>query len=122
MSETFAVRLKRLREAAGLTQEGLARQAGLNPWAVAKLEQGQNAAPTWRTVQKLVAALGVSCEAFADAVPSAPTPGRLGRPKKATQTGQETPAARGPTPEPSGPKRPAREQRGGRKGKAKEKS
>jgi transcriptional regulator with XRE-family HTH domain len=66
--ETFAVKLKRLREAAGLTQPQLAERAGMHQFGVAKLEQGLRQ-PTWATVQALAAALGVSCEAFQDRPP-----------------------------------------------------
>jgi transcriptional regulator with XRE-family HTH domain len=62
---TFAVKLKRLREAAGLSQPELAARAGMNQYGVAKLEQGVRE-PSWATVQALAAALGVSCEAFMD--------------------------------------------------------
>jgi transcriptional regulator with XRE-family HTH domain len=66
--ETFAVKLKRLRETAGLTQPQLAERAGMNQFGVAKLEQGVRE-PSWATVQALAAALGVSCEAFTDRKP-----------------------------------------------------
>ncbi|HVS40137.1 MAG TPA: helix-turn-helix transcriptional regulator [Gemmataceae bacterium] len=59
----FAVRLKALREGAGLTQEQLADKAGLHLGAVFKLEQGVRE-PTWATVQALAHALGVGCAAF----------------------------------------------------------
>jgi transcriptional regulator with XRE-family HTH domain len=64
-AETFAARLKRLREAAGLTQPELAGRAGMNQFGVAKLEQGVRE-PTWATVQALARALGVDCTAFQD--------------------------------------------------------
>ena len=62
-------RLKELREAKGLSQEGLARAAGISVSSVSKLEQqkgesGQD--PTWSTIQALARALGVDCTAFAD--------------------------------------------------------
>lgn len=60
----FNERLKALRESAGLTQEGLARAAGVSVSTVSKLEQlGQD--PAWSTVVKIAAGLGVSVEAFA---------------------------------------------------------
>jgi transcriptional regulator with XRE-family HTH domain len=67
--ETFAARLKGLREAAGLTQPQLAERAGMNQYGIAKLEQGVRE-PSWATVQALAAALGVSCEAFMDKPPT----------------------------------------------------
>ena len=59
----FNERLKALREAAGLTQEKLARQADMSTSAVSKLEQG-GIDPSWSTVQRLARALGVRVEAF----------------------------------------------------------
>lgn len=67
----FGVRLKALREAAGLSQRALAEAAGMNVFGVAKLEQGARE-PAWSTVMVLATALGVSCEAFgpgSDGVP-----------------------------------------------------
>src|SRR5436305_1708171 len=61
----FAIKLKALRESAGLTQEELAQKAGLHVGAVFKLEQGRRE-PTWATVQTLCKALGVNCQAFED--------------------------------------------------------
>jgi putative transcriptional regulator len=66
----FAVRLKALREAAGLSQAQLAERAGLHLGAIFKLEQGRRE-PTWATVQTLAKALGVTCLAFADEPPAA---------------------------------------------------
>jgi transcriptional regulator with XRE-family HTH domain len=86
----FAVKLKSLRETAGLTQSQLARKTGLHLGAVFKLEQGKRE-PAWATVQILAAALGVSCEAFAEEVklpepePDPPTRPR-GRPPKGPPT------------------------------------
>jgi transcriptional regulator with XRE-family HTH domain len=73
----FAERLKQLREAAGLTQPALAEKAGMNRFGIAKLEQGHRE-PTWATVQALAAALGVTCEAFAEKPVAAAKP----KPKK----------------------------------------
>jgi transcriptional regulator with XRE-family HTH domain len=76
----FGVALKRLREAAGLSQQELAERSGLNIGGVTKLEQGQRE-PAWPTVLKLAAALGVDCKAFVaddaptgDAEAAEPTP------------------------------------------------
>jgi transcriptional regulator with XRE-family HTH domain len=83
----FAAKLKNRREAAGMTQEQLARRTGLHLGAIFKLEQGARE-PTWSTVQKLAAALGVDCTAFAESItlpsedePPAPKRPR-GRPRK----------------------------------------
>ena len=71
---TFGERLKELREAAALSQDGLARQAGLSTSTVAKIER-LDMDPSWTTVQALARALGVSTEAFQD---EAPAPKRRG--------------------------------------------
>jgi transcriptional regulator with XRE-family HTH domain len=70
---TFAERLKRLREAAGLSQPELAERAGMNRFGVAKLEQGVRE-PSWATVQALAAALGVTVLDFADDTPPTKRP------------------------------------------------
>lgn len=76
---SFGETLKRLREKKGYSQVDLAERAGMNQFGVAKLEQGQRK-PTWESVQALAAALGVSCEAFAEpkaeASPEEPKPTR----------------------------------------------
>jgi transcriptional regulator with XRE-family HTH domain len=61
----FGVKLKVLREAAGLTQGQLAEQAGMHKFGIAKLEQGTRE-PSWDTVQALAKALGTNCLAFAE--------------------------------------------------------
>jgi transcriptional regulator with XRE-family HTH domain len=60
---TFAEKLKRLREQAGLTQAALALQAGLSIGIVRDYEQGRKE-PALRSAFKLAEALGVSCESF----------------------------------------------------------
>jgi predicted ATPase/transcriptional regulator with XRE-family HTH domain len=56
----FGVRLRRLREAAGLTQEELASKAGLTPKAVGVLERGERKRPYPHTVRGLADALGLA--------------------------------------------------------------
>jgi len=82
---TFAGRLKELREQAGLTQQQLGEKAGLHKLTVAKLEQGIRE-PTWATVQVLVEALGLSCEAFMRA-PAKRRPQGRGRPANKKRKG-----------------------------------
>lgn len=77
-SMSFADRLKELREQAGLSQEQLAERAGLNPWTVAKLEQGQRPDPAWSTVCALADGLGLEVGQFR--IEAAPREPRLGRP------------------------------------------
>lgn len=57
--------LRKYRIAAGLSQDGLARKAGLSTSAVSKLEQNKTD-PSWSTVQRLAQALDVETTAFTD--------------------------------------------------------
>jgi transcriptional regulator with XRE-family HTH domain len=61
----FNERLKELRKDAHLSQDGLAKAAGLSTDTVAKLER-PGKEPSWDTVVKLARALGVSLDAFTD--------------------------------------------------------
>ncbi len=58
--DTFGARLRQLREAAGLTQEALAEQAGLSLNAIGALERGDRRHPYPRTIHVLAVALGIS--------------------------------------------------------------
>jgi predicted ATPase/transcriptional regulator with XRE-family HTH domain len=71
-SETFAERLRRLREGAGLTQEELADRAGLSGKAVSLLERGERTRPYPHTVTALAEALGLSNEGRSALVASVP--------------------------------------------------
>src|SRR5689334_16011576 len=79
--DTFACRLRSLRDKAGLTTYALAKRCGLTKQALYRLESGSSE-PTWATVQRLAVALGVDCRAFVDpaivqpAVEPAPPRGR----------------------------------------------
>jgi len=87
--EQFGKRLKQLREAAGLTQEGLARAAGLSTSAVARIEQ-RGKDPAWSTVQRLARALGVALSAFETEVEEEPAHrGRPPKPAKRTGKGKK---------------------------------
>jgi transcriptional regulator with XRE-family HTH domain len=55
----FGEQLRRLREGAGLTQEGLASRAGLTAKAVSALERGERKRPYPHTVRSLSDALGL---------------------------------------------------------------
>lgn len=61
-SERFATLLKRLRLAAGLTQEALAEQAGISARAVSDLERDPARSPRLETVTLLADALGLERE------------------------------------------------------------
>ena len=60
---TFGARLRKLREDAGLTQAELAEQSDMIPNSLARLERGATQ-PSWATVLKLAAALGVEPNDF----------------------------------------------------------
>src|SRR5438309_2178806 len=80
-AEWFGLRLRELREAAGLTQSDLAAQAGLTREGIAQLETGRRK-PAWESVLTLCKALGVDCTAFTAAPSTQERPGP-GRPAKA---------------------------------------
>jgi DNA-binding XRE family transcriptional regulator len=86
----FGARLKRLREAAGKSQQELADLAGCNKFTVAKLEQGKQE-PAWPLVLALCRSLGVSVATFEAAAapqPEAPPARPRGRPRKASGESQ----------------------------------
>jgi predicted ATPase/DNA-binding XRE family transcriptional regulator len=56
----FGARLRRLREAAGLTQEELASRAGLSTRGISSLERGERKHPHPHTVRSLADALGLA--------------------------------------------------------------
>jgi transcriptional regulator with XRE-family HTH domain len=100
----FGGRLKRLREAAGLTQEQVAERAGCNQFTVAKLEGGRQE-PAWPLVLQLADALGVSTEEFrARGDEPEPAPPRRGRPRKAAEARPADKLANLPAPQ----RKPAR--------------
>jgi predicted ATPase/DNA-binding XRE family transcriptional regulator len=72
----FGAQLRRLREAAGLTQEELALHAGLTPNAVGDLERGKTRRPYPHTVRSLADALGLSEEQRATLLSAVPRRGR----------------------------------------------
>ena len=73
--ETFGAHLRRYREAVGLTQEELARRAGLSANAVGQLERGIRRRPYPHTVRSLADALGLSDGDRSALVASAPKRG-----------------------------------------------
>ena len=78
----FGLRLKELRQRAGLTQPQLAERAGMSLNGVALIEQGRRE-PVWSTVLALAAALGVNARAFLMAKAAIAKPQKRGRPKRA---------------------------------------
>jgi transcriptional regulator with XRE-family HTH domain len=89
--ETFADRLKSLREAADLSQYRLAQLSGVSKQTLSRLELGLTL-PSWETVQALARGLGVEVTAFVieSARPAEPVPEvkRPGRPRKAEDKGK----------------------------------
>lgn len=78
MGNTFGLRLRELREAAGLSRSDLAAQAGISADAVVKWELGHRE-PTLKNAGKLAAALGTTCDSLSrppSAVMSTRTRGR----------------------------------------------
>jgi predicted ATPase len=71
---TFGVQLKKLREAAGFTQEELATIAGLSVHAVSALERGERRRPQVDTVRALSAALDLTGETRDQLLTTARTP------------------------------------------------
>ena len=65
--------LKKLREAAGMSQQELAGKAGISLSVIAQIEQGVIANPRVNTVTGLAEALGVTCDTLT---------GKSGRPRK----------------------------------------
>jgi DNA-binding XRE family transcriptional regulator len=56
--ESFAARLRKLRDQAKLTQEQLAEQSGLDVGTIRQLEQGTRMNPLWQTICALARGLG----------------------------------------------------------------
>ena len=73
---SFGTRLRRFREAAGLTQEEVAQKAGLTPHAVSALERGTRRRPYPHTVRSLADALELPEDERAALVAAAPKRGR----------------------------------------------
>jgi transcriptional regulator with XRE-family HTH domain len=84
-AEHFPVRLRELREAAGLTQRDLADKIGVHVDAVARWEQGRRE-PSWGTILALAEALGVDCTAFTTPSEGSSESRGRGRPRKAEGT------------------------------------
>ena len=62
-TESISDRLRRLRKAAGMSQDNLAERAGLTRVAIYRFEAGTRE-PAWETLQKLASALGASLGDF----------------------------------------------------------
>jgi predicted ATPase/DNA-binding XRE family transcriptional regulator len=84
--ETFAEKLRSLREAAGLTQEELALRASLSPSAVGVLERGVRRRPYPHTVRTLAEALGLSEEERASLLATVPKLGETAQSAEVVST------------------------------------
>lgn len=60
--ESFAERIRRLRARSGLTQEGIAKAAGLSTMAITQFETGRRKNPGIKTAIALAKALNVSLD------------------------------------------------------------
>jgi transcriptional regulator with XRE-family HTH domain len=79
VNAAFGQRLAEVREAAGLTQAGLAEKGGIPLGTIRELEQGRRE-PLFSNMQKLAAALNVSLDGWpAAALPDDQAPKRKGR-------------------------------------------
>lgn len=79
---SFALEIKRLRKALGLSQQQLADKIGKGQSTIGNLESGRNTDVTTATLYALSDALGVSCDhwrAFLTAEPEPPKPKKKGR-------------------------------------------
>src|ERR687896_2564693 len=80
VAPSFGERLRRLRNAAGLTQEELASRAGLTAKAVSALERAERKHPYPHTVRSLAEALGLSGDERAALVAAVPKRGGAAAP------------------------------------------
>ena len=79
-SSPFGERLRRLREAAGLTQEALSERAGITAKGIASLETGRRQHPYPHTVRALADALQLSGKERETLLASVPRRGAAGSP------------------------------------------
>jgi transcriptional regulator with XRE-family HTH domain len=93
----FGLRLKELREGAGLSQAELAASAKLTRDGVSQLEQGRRR-PSWDTVLALAEALGVDCRAFHDPPAADLAVRKPSQPPKVVSPAETTPKKIGPIP------------------------
>jgi predicted ATPase/DNA-binding XRE family transcriptional regulator len=70
---TFGDRLRRYRDAAGLTQDELAEYAGLTAKGISALERGERRRPYPNTVRSIADALGLSAKERAEFIASIPS-------------------------------------------------
>jgi predicted ATPase/DNA-binding XRE family transcriptional regulator len=93
---SFGAWLRRARNAAGLTQEGLAERAGLSSNAVSDLERGEHRYPYPATVRALATALGLTDEQRSALISSIPRRGQAPAPDDSTDHRRELPVPLSP--------------------------
>lgn len=91
--KVLSVRVKELREAAGLSQQELATRADLSVSQVAKLEQGAKADPRTSTLLALAAALDVKPGRLLDDLPWPPAKEAKGKKKAKAKAKKKEKAA-----------------------------
>ena len=67
VDQSLAITLRSLRVQVDMGQEGLAHAAGVSVATYARIERGQ-VNPTWTTVRRIIAALGLTFAEFAAAL------------------------------------------------------
>lgn len=112
-SKTFSDRLRELLDRRGLTQYALAKRTGISKQVMSYLAAGQRE-PSWSTVQRLAAGLGVDCRELADpdlavlptVADESPARGR-GRPAKPVEPTPTAPPQRRTGKKMTRPRKPA---------------
>jgi transcriptional regulator with XRE-family HTH domain len=98
LSKAISLRLKSLRETAGLSQQEVAMQADLSLSLVAKMEQGKKADPRASTLLALAGALKVRPGSLLDDLfPPPPAPAADGPAEAAVTPSPETALGEGPS-------------------------
>lgn len=119
---SFGVRLREIREQAGLTQKRLAEMLGVTQQGIGHWETGIRE-PGWSEVVALATALNVDCTAFATATAATtppPAPPRRGRPRKTPPDATEPPPSAEPIADEDAAEPKAKGRRsGGAKGRRK---
>ena len=72
--DEFGSRLRKIREARGLSQSELARAAGLHPSLISRMERGERSTPAHGTVVSLAKVLNVTAEQLTGEGPLLPQP------------------------------------------------
>jgi transcriptional regulator with XRE-family HTH domain len=71
VAKELGQKIRGLRQDAGLSAAALAKRARLDPAALLRIERGENSNPSFTTVSRIAAALGVSLDSLKSAHPKA---------------------------------------------------